>query len=239
MKYFEINCDVGEGLDNEAEIMSYIQACNIACGGHAGDIDSMRKVVDLAIRRKVKIGAHPSYPDKENFGRKSVLMEFSNLQHSIKEQVNSLNEIIHEKGSTLHHIKPHGALYNDIARNEELALVFLEAIQTYKEDIKLYVPYNSVVENSAIKYGFSIVHEAFADRNYNDDLSLVSRKEKNALITDPNYLLQHVLEMLNDEKVTTISGNKISIKAFTFCVHSDTKNALEILKRLNQKRKQL
>ena len=236
MKYFEINCDVGEGLDNEAEIMPYIQACNIACGAHAGNLDSMRNVVDMAIKNKVKIGAHPSYPDKENFGRKSIIMKKKSLQNSIKEQVNLLKRITHEKGAIMHHIKAHGALYNDIASNEELALVFIEAIQTYKEDIKIYVPYNSAVENMAIKYGFSVIHEAFADRNYNDDLSLLSRKEKNALITDPNGVLLHVLEMMNDGKVTTISGKRIPIKACTFCVHSDTKNALEILKKLNQKR---
>jgi UPF0271 protein len=239
MKYFEINCDVGEGLNNEADIMLHIQACNIACGGHAGDIASMKNVVDLAIKNRVKIGAHPSYPDKENFGRKSMIMKKKSLQNSIKEQVNTLKRITIEKGAIMHHIKPHGALYNDIASNEELALVYIEAIQPYREGIKIYVPYNSAVENIAIKYGFSIIQEAFADRNYNDDLSLLSRKEKNALITDPNKVLQHVFEMLNDEKVTTISGNKISINAQTFCVHSDTKNALKILKRLNQKRIQL
>ncbi len=236
MRYFEINCDVGEGLNNETEIMPFIQSCNIACGGHAGDKRSMQNAVGLAIKNNVKIGAHPSYPDKENFGRKTIVLESKYLQKSILRQVNSLQKIITENKGSLHHIKPHGALYNDIAKDNDLALLFLEAILPFKEGVKLYVPYNSAIEKNAKKYNFSIIYEAFADRNYNDDLSLISRSEKYALITDPNEILQHVLEMVIHEEVTAVSGAKIPIKAQTYCVHSDTKNVIEIIKRLYQER---
>ena len=235
MKQIDINCDVGEGVNNEAQLMPYIQSCNIACGGHAGDEDLMNSVVALAIKHKVKIGAHPSYPDKENFGRKTMIIEPNELKASIQNQINSLQEIVKKKGSTLHHIKPHGALYNDIAKNNELSLCFLDAILPYKTDVKLYVPYNSVIEKNALKKGFMIIYEAFADRNYNDDLSLVSREKKGALITNPKHIFLHVFKMLNTNKVITITGKQQPIKATTFCVHSDTENATEIVKGLYQK----
>lgn len=238
MKKVDINCDVGEGLSNEFDLMPYIQSCNIACGGHAGDENSMQKVVALAIKNKVKIGAHPSYPDPGNFGRKTITMKPSELKISIQHQINRLRIIAREQGSNLHHIKPHGALYNDIAKNKELAIHFLEAIKSFKKEIKLYVPYNSVIAKNALKQGFSIEYEAFADRNYNDDLSLVSRLEKNAVITDPEAIWQHMSEMLNNEKVQTVSGKLLPIKATTFCVHSDTQNAAEIVKILYQKTNQ-
>lgn len=232
MKKLDINCDVGEGINNEAELMPYIQSCNIACGGHAGDEKLMSSVVELAIKYKVKIGAHPSYPDRENFGRKTMIIDPNYLKTSIQNQVNSLLKIVEQKGSILHHIKPHGALYNDIVKNKELALQFLEAIFPYKNDVKLYVPFNSEIEKCALEEGFSIVYEAFADRNYNDDLTLVSREKEDAIITNLNVIFDHVSEMLNTNKVTTITGKKITIKATTFCVHSDTQNAVEIVRNL-------
>ncbi|MDP2089752.1 MAG: 5-oxoprolinase subunit PxpA [Flavobacteriaceae bacterium] len=235
MKQLDINCDVGEGVNNESQLMPFIQSCNIACGGHAGDEKLMNFVVDLAIKHQLKIGAHPSYPDKENFGRKSIIIEPNKLKISIQSQINSLKKIIEEKGSTLHHIKPHGALYNDIAKNKALALQFLNIILPYKKEVKLFVPFNSEIEESALKEGFSIIYEAFADRNYNDDLSLVSRDEKDAVITNSDAIISRVFEMLNDECVTTVTGKKIAIKATTFCVHSDTKNAVDIVRMLHQK----
>ncbi|VAW26533.1 Lactam utilization protein LamB [hydrothermal vent metagenome] len=236
MKQFEINCDVGEGIHNEDLLMPYIQSCNIACKGHAGNDKTMSFVVELAIKHNVKIGAHPSYPDKVNFGRKTMIIEKNKLKNAIQNQINSLLKIIEEKGATLHHIKPHGALYNDLAKNNELASQFLESILPYKKTVKLYVPYNSVIEKKAKEKGFVIIYEAFADRNYNDDLSLVSRKNKEALITNKRAIFKHILEMLSEGKVTAISGNKITIKATTFCVHSDTENAVEIVKYLSLKK---
>ncbi len=232
MKQLNINCDVGEGVNNEAALMSYIQFCNIACGGHAGDEDIMNTVVDLAIKHKVKIGAHPSYPNKKNFGRNSMIIEPEKLKNAIQNQINSLKNIVEKKGSTLHHIKAHGALYNDIAKTKAMAMQFLDIISPYKNKVKLFVPYNSEIEKYALKEGFSIIYEAFADRNYNDDLSLVSRDQKDAVMTDSDAILNHVFEMLNTNKVTTITGKKIPIKATTFCVHSDTKNAIEIVKNI-------
>lgn len=232
MKKIDINCDVGEGVDNETVLLPFIQSCNIACGAHAGDEQLMRKIVKLSLENNIKIGAHPSYPDKENFGRKSINIPAKELMFSIQFQINLLNNIILEEGGILFHIKPHGALYNDIAKNRALSLTFLEAIKSYKNSVKLVVPFNSIIAKNALKQGFEIIYEAFADRNYNDDLSLVSRNETNAVLTDINEIEKHVKGMLFNNEVVTISGKKKVIIADTFCVHSDTDNAVEIVKKL-------
>ena len=234
MKKIDINCDVGEGVNNEERLLPFIQSCNIACGGHAGDKQLMRKIVKLALTYKVKIGAHPSYPDKENFGRKSINISSSELKLSIQKQLHILNTIINDEGGKLHHMKPHGALYNDIAKNAALSLVFLEAIVNYKNITKLVVPFSSIIAKNALKQGFSIIYEGFADRNYNNDLSLVSRSEKNAVLTDISQIEKHVKGMLFNDEVTTILGNIVAIKATTFCVHSDTENAVEIVQKLSK-----
>lgn len=231
----DINCDVGEGINNESFIMPYIQSCSIACGGHSGDINSMKKVVQLALKYQVKIGAHPSYPDKINFGRKPMQMEVNELIKSIRDQIDNLMQIIKNEGAYLNHIKPHGALYNDIAKNKKLASLFLEAVSPYKQKAVLYVPSNSAVETEALAQGFSVIHEAFADRMYNNDFTLVSRNQKGALITNPEQVYRQVSEMFYSNKVVSISNKTLSINADTYCVHSDTKNAVEIVKLLYDK----
>lgn len=232
MKQLDINCDVGEGVGNEAQLMPFIQSCNIACGGHAGDEASMKEVVRLAKQYKVHIGAHPSYPDRVNFGRKTLKMNADAFLESIQKQVNTLHTIVLDLGLKMNHIKPHGALYNDVAKDKALAQLFLQAIVAFKNQVKIVVPYNSEIAACALAEGFTIIYEGFADRNYKDDLSLVARSEKNAVISNFNAVLTHVLEMLNLDVVTTISGKKVPIKADTFCVHSDTKNAVEIVRKL-------
>ncbi|MEE9364362.1 MAG: 5-oxoprolinase subunit PxpA [Cellulophaga sp.] len=224
----DINCDVGEGIGNEAELLPLISSCNIACGGHAGNLNSMRNVVQLAMQHGVKVGAHPSYPDSANFGRLSIKIEYSALQQSIKEQVGALQTILEKERIALHHIKAHGALYNDIAKDENLARIFLNAIQKYKNTSFLYVPYGSVIETLAKKNGFTVLLEAFADRNYNLDLSLVSRKKSNALLEVPEEVLAHLVRMVKDLKVTTSEG-LVKILADTYCIHGDTPAALQIL----------
>lgn len=230
----DINCDVGEGVANEHLIMPYISSCNIACGGHFGDINSIDKTLKLAIENNVKIGAHPSFPDKENFGRRLIQISDDELKNSIQNQINFFLERLNLVGAKLHHIKPHGALYNAIAVDEKLSILFIDITKEYLKDTFLYVPYQSVIEKVALKNNIKIKYEAFADRNYNDDLTLVSRKEKKALLVDETAIFNHVLNMVKHTKVKTVSGLEKEIKADTFCVHSDTKNALEIVKHLNQ-----
>tara|TARA_R110002051_G_scaffold269806_1_gene330056 strand:- start:23058 stop:23801 length:744 start_codon:yes stop_codon:yes gene_type:complete len=225
----DINCDVGEGVGNESDLFALISSCNIACGGHAGSIETMRLCINFAKQFHVKIGAHPSYPDKENFGRVSMNISDEDLISSINEQLNTFINECSSLNAKLHHIKPHGALYNDIAKNTHLAEIFIKAIASYKQKVILYVPYGSIIEEIAVRNGFVIKKEAFADRNYNSDLSLVSRTQEQALITSGKDVLNHLLLMFNENLVQTINGEKKSIYADTFCVHGDTPSALQIL----------
>ena len=229
-----INCDLGEGLNNEHIIMPLIDSCNIACGGHAGDNGSMIECVEISIKNNVKIGAHPSYPDKINFGRKKIDISPSQLSYSIISQIESLETIADSYGLELNHIKAHGALYNQMIIDTELSNFYLNTIKDFKNKCSLYIPYKSEIEKIALKKGFSIIYEVFGDRNYNDDLSLVSRDSENALITDPESVVNHIKTIKETETVKTINGNYKKIKFDTICIHSDTNNSIEILKKINQ-----
>ena len=228
-QFIDINCDVGEGVGNEEELFPLISSCNIACGGHAGSKETIQLCLELAKKYDVKVGAHPSYPDRENFGRVSLNLFDDELILSIKQQMQLFTSICSQMDVELHHIKPHGALYNDIAKDERLAITFLTAIEEFKKGVLIYVPYGSVIQKLATKNGFKVLVEAFADRNYNTDLSLVSRKESSALLTDGKEVLNHLLRMYKENKVKTVSGDNIPIIANTFCIHGDTPSALQIL----------
>lgn len=229
-----INVDVGEGLGNEGQILPFVSSCNIACGGHAGDVQTMQKVVILAKKYNVKIGAHPSFPDRKNFGR--VAMDISNpdLSTSITEQINTLIKVVTSENAELHHIKPHGALYNIAMTDKSVAIAIILAIKSISLPLKLYAPYGSVMANEAIKQGIPVVYEAFADRNYNDDLTLVSRTNKNAVIVDSTEVLNHVYRIITDQKVRTINGVEVKIKADTFCIHGDNPQAVKLIKDLKE-----
>ncbi len=194
----------------------------------------MQKVVRLAKKFKVKVGAHPSYPDKENFGRSAMDIPSEVLIQSIQEQIVGLVSILEKENIRLHHIKAHGALYSTIAKNAELAELFLMAIADYKKDILIYVPYSSEIGKKAVEQDFSIAYEAFADRNYNSDLSLVSRSHPQALIESPEAVLKHIIQMVKHRKVRTLTGKTVKILADTFCIHSDTPSAFEIVSYLSK-----
>ncbi|WP_297692183.1 5-oxoprolinase subunit PxpA [uncultured Eudoraea sp.] len=227
--FIDINCDVGEGIGNERALFPHISSCNIACGGHAGDVNTMFEIVQLARKFAIKVGAHPSYPDRENFGRKSMKIEKGLLISSIQKQIKELEATLISSEMQLHHIKAHGALYNDIAGDLELAVIYLESVLAYKDKVLLYLPYGSAIEKEARKQGFKIALEAFGDRNYNDDLSLVSRDSAQALIEDPKKVLEHLISMAINKEVVTLNGVKVPILADTFCIHGDTSTALQIL----------
>ncbi|MFB9056552.1 5-oxoprolinase subunit PxpA [Mariniflexile ostreae] len=228
----DINVDVGEGIGNEHQLMPYVSSCNIACGGHSGDEKTMRAVIKFAKAHGVKIGAHPSFPDKENFGRQAMDMSCVSLFTSLKNQIKDLLAVLKEEHAVLHHIKPHGALYNKAAVDKRTAVVLVEVVKSLRMPVKLFVPYGSVIEKVALNNGLDITYEGFADRNYNSDLTLVSRKEDEALICDGEKVFEHVYRMLATGKLKTINGDEIDIKAETFCVHGDTPNAVLVLQHL-------
>lgn len=229
-----INCDLGEGLNNEHLIMPLINSCNIASGGHAGNSESMIECVEISIRCNVKIGAHPSYPDRLNFGRKKMDISNSELSYSIISQIESLESIANSYGKKINHIKAHGALYNEMIYDLELSELYLDTLKDYKSKYSLYVPYKSKIENLALQRGFDIIYEVFGDRNYNHDLSLVSRQKENAIINDPKEVINHLTSIINSNAVKTITGDTRKIIFDTICIHSDTNNAIEILKEINR-----
>ena len=231
----DINVDVGEGINNEAELMPLISSCNIACGGHAGDTETMKQVVKLAKQYNVKVGAHPSFPDKEHFGRKPIDISCAALYTSIKSQIDDLMSVLREEQVRLNHIKPHGALYNLAAVDAKCASVVIEVMKSILLPIKLYVPYNSVIEKMALKNNILIKYEAFADRNYNADGTLVSRTELHALIEDSDEMFEHVFRMISSKKVKAISGKEIKILADTFCIHGDNPKAIDLIKNLSRR----
>lgn len=229
-----INCDLGEGMTNDALLMPYLQSCNIACSGHAGDKDSIARTIDLAKQFNVAIGAHPSFPDKINFGRQIMRIPPNKLIDSICEQVNLFQQMAYLKEVDMHHIKLHGALYNQAAADQKTAEIVMEAFQLIKGTFKIYVPYRSALSNAAQNH-YEIIHEAFIDRTYQDDLSLTNRAEANALISDPAAAWAQLESIWRKKRVTSVNGNRITLEADTFCVHGDSENALSILKFIHQK----
>lgn len=227
-KIFELNCDMGEGIGNDAMIMPFLDACSIACGGHAGDDDSMKETILMALQSGVAIGAHPSFPDRENFGRKKVEISSNELQDSLHEQVSYFQQICTSEGAKMGHIKIHGALYNLAASDESYAQIAAEALLNFME-IPFYAPHNSVFSKIIKAKGGFIKPEAFADRRYNSDLTLVSRNQPEGVIVDPNLASKQVMQMVNNQEVTCIDESISAIIAETFCVHGDNPKAIEIL----------
>lgn len=226
----DINCDLGEGMPDDALMMPFLGSCNIACGGHFGDGVTMQKALLLAKENSVNVGAHPSYPDKENFGRKSLNLEFEFLEHSLISQIHDFQKVCLSQNLYFHHIKPHGALYNDLAKDEKLATFFLKLMQKHFQNILLYCPPNSKIATLAPNYGVKIFLEVFADRSYNDDLSLVARSYPKALLTNIEEVEEHLRPIIFEKKIRTLSGQLISVDAQTVCVHGDNPSALAILK---------
>ena len=234
MKKIHINCDLGEGGDFDADLMPHISACNIACGGHAGNLETMQQTIKLAVEHEVEIGAHPSYPDKENFGRKTMKISAEELQRSIVAQILSLKQLAEAEGVKLTHVKPHGALYNEAAKDEKTAQIIIDSLLEFDQNLALFCPLNSVISKLG-KGKIPIVFEAFADRNYNPDYSLVSRSKFNALISEKEAVFEHLFSMFSEGKITCENGTKISCSATTFCLHSDTPNSVEIMSFLKRK----
>jgi len=229
----DINCDLGEGLKNDAQIMPYISSCNIACGAHAGDKKLMKTTVLLAKEYKVKIGAHPSFADRENFGRKEMYVPKDLLKEQIVDQIKLLKEITEKNGGVLHHVKPHGALYNMAAKNRDIAKTVIEAVQSIDKGLILYIPFGSVIAKELLNRNHPFYYESFADRVYLDDLTLMLRKETGSVIENPQRVLKRVKQLINLGTIKTFQGNNIKIESDTVCVHGDNPNAVQIVKSLS------
>ena len=230
----DLNCDLGEGIGNEAALMLLISSCNLACGGHAGDLETIDQVVQLAKQHKVGVGAHPSFPDREHFGRKEIQLSFKELKNSVLEQIARVNQACLKYQVPLHHIKAHGALYNLCAQKKEYAEFLTEVLAEAYPEIPVYVPFDSEMTRAATGK-LRLLFEAFADRNYEPDGSLVSRQKNHAVIADENALINHVLRMVQHSEIKTLDGGILKTKIDTICVHGDTPKAVELLQLLTQK----
>jgi 5-oxoprolinase (ATP-hydrolysing) subunit A len=230
--HIDINCDMGEGMLNDAALMPFISSANIACGFHAGDEDSMRRTIELAIANQVSIGAHPGFPDKENFGRTEMDYPEEDIVSIVSEQVYQLLDLVFAMGGKLQHVKPHGALYNMSARNYELASAIANAVKEIDDQLILIGLSGSESIKAAQAIGLYTASEVFADRTYQDDGSLTPRSQASALITDTKTCEEQVLKMILEQEVTSVNGKNIPIKADTICIHGDGSNAVSFAKQI-------
>ncbi len=232
-----INCDLGESsklhsTENDPLLLEIVNSANIACGYHAGDEATMAKTVEISKKNSVSIGAHPSFNDKENFGRKRLNLPSSEITKLIIDQINILSKIAFLKKIKITHVKPHGALNNMACEDYELAKIISESIMKVDKELIFLVPTGSQMEKAGKKIGIRIAAEIFADRNYEDDGSLVSRKKNNALIIDPKEAEEHVIKMVENQALNCYSGKKIPCDIDSICVHGDGKNAVDTAKQI-------
>lgn len=223
----DINCDMGEGAGNDALLMPFITSASIACGYHAGDADTMQQTVALALQHGVSIGAHPSFPDREHFGRREMALDDATLYRIITEQVKLLQEIAQAAGTSLRHVKPHGALYNMSAKDAGLAALVAQAVKDTDPALVLFGLSGSHSIRAAQAAGLKTASEAFADRSYQEDGSLTPRSQPGALIETTGEVVQQVRQIINRQQVTTLSGKIIPLQADTICIHGDGPHAVD------------
>lgn len=229
----DLNADLGEFSTSELDeqIMPFLSSCNIACGGHVGDEETVKRTIQLAIQHGVAIGAHPSFPDKENFGRKVIQINPSELRDSINNQILLVDRITKEEGVQLHHVKPHGALYNHAVTDVPTARLICEVVKGLDENLSLYGLSQSGIAEIAEEFGVPFIAEAFADRRYEPDGTLRSRSFDDAVITDKKEILRQVEELVFQNRV--MANDWIPIQSQTICLHSDTPGAVTLAKEIH------
>ena len=227
-----INCDLGEtskfcSTENDPLLLGIVNSVNIACGYHAGDKPTMKRTVEVSKKNGVSIGAHPSFNDPDNFGRKRLNLPPLEIKKLIIDQINILSEIAKTDSMKVTHVKPHGALNNMACEDFELANIIAKSIIEANKDLIFLVPTGSEMEKAGKKLNMKIAAEIFADRNYEDDGNLVSRSKPNALITDPEIAKKHVIKMVKSQSLNCFSGKQIPCEIDSICVHGDGKSAVD------------
>ncbi|MDQ3041236.1 MAG: LamB/YcsF family protein [Acidobacteriota bacterium] len=235
----DLNCDMSESfgawrMGHDAELMDYVSSINVACGFHAGDASVIRKTIETAIEKNVAVGAHPSFPDLQGFGRREMKMSATEIFDIVLYQVAALKGMCEAFGGKLHHVKPHGALYNQAATDKTLAEAIAKAVRAIDDNLIFYGLANSFLISEADRIGLRTASEVFADRTYQPNGSLTPRSQSNALIETIENSCEQVLEMILEQTVTATGGEKISIKADTVCIHGDGARALEFARAINQ-----
>ena len=226
-----INCDLGESsklhsTENDPLLLEIVNSANIACGYHAGDKQTMEKTIEISKKNNVSIGAHPSFNDPENFGRKRLNLPSNEIKKLVIDQINILSSIANDKGLKVTHVKPHGALNNMACENYDLAKIISESIIEINKDLIFLVPTGSQMEKAGKSLDMKIAAEIFADRNYEDDGNLVSRSKDNAMIIDPEIAKKHVIKMVENQALNCYSGKQIPCEIDSICVHGDGESAV-------------
>ncbi|MEJ8824633.1 5-oxoprolinase subunit PxpA [Variovorax humicola] len=231
----DLNADLGEGCENDEALLALVSSANIACGWHAGDAKTMQQCVRWALANGVAIGAHPSFPDRENFGRSEMNLPADEVIAGTLYQIGALAAIVKAEGGTLAHVKPHGALYNQAARDPALADALCEAVRRFDPSLKFFGLAGSGMIAAARRAGLKPVEEVFADRGYNPDGSLVSRKLPGALIEDDAQAIAQTISLVRDHRVTAVDGSTVAVNAQTVCLHGDGAHALQFAKNIRER----
>jgi len=231
----DINCDMGESfgnyqIGNDEAIMPYISSCNIACGYHGGDPLVILKTLQNANNHQLALGAHPSYPDLQGFGRRSMKVPTNELSAMLSYQICALTGMAAISRKKIAYVKPHGALYNDMAKSEELSSTVINTILQINPELRLIGMANTVTEELCQEKGLCFSGEFFCDRNYNNNGYLVARTQQDAILQNPDVIANRALNFVKTGKINSIQGNQLSIKAETLCIHGDHPNALRIAK---------
>lgn len=230
----DVNCDLGEGVGSDADVMQYITSANIACGAHAGDEETMRATLRLAAEHGVAAGAHPGYPDREHFGRHSLRLAPREVYDAVAQQVSALGAIAREMGIALEHVKPHGALYNDAATDANVARSIVRAVHDTDPELRLFGLSGSLLITEAERIGVRGVAEVFADRAYERSGTLTPRGITGAMIEDPATAAGRVLRMLTTGLVRCVDGMDVSVSPETVCIHGDGPHAVAIARELHR-----
>ena len=228
----DINSDMGEGMGNDAELLNYITSTNIACGWHAGDPAKMKQLVEQAIQKNVLIGAHPGFPDLEGFGRREMDISEEDAYNYVIYQAGALQGFANAAGTKLHHIKPHGALYNQAAKDLKLARGIARAVKDLGEEVILYGLAGSCLVDAANELKIPVWQEVFADRRYTKEGFLVPRTQAGDVIEDEAAALAQVMQMAKKAQVTAIDGSFIKIQADTLCIHGDNPHAVAFARKI-------
>ncbi|SEG44502.1 LamB/YcsF family protein [Algoriphagus boritolerans] len=227
--FYTLNCDLGEGIPDESSIIPWVDLASVACGGHFGDETTIRETLRLVKRFGKKAGAHPSYPDRLHFGRRSLEIQPQDLIRSLSDQLALFLEIANEEKVGLDHIKFHGALHNDTAENRDLALLLVKAIKEEFPQTPLFVPPKSEIEQVALELNHPIKREVFGDRAYQTNYKLVSRTLENSLFTQCKQVISHLESIIEKGQIQTSSGERIPVEADTICIHGDNPGILGFL----------
>jgi UPF0271 protein len=230
----DLNCDMGEGFGSDAELLALVTSANIACGGHAGDRESMARSVKAALRAGVAVGAHPSLADQEGFGRRPLSVEPGDLEDSLVAQVRELDEVVRGLGARLSHVKLHGELYSRAASDPATARLVLRALRRASECRTLFALSGSLLVELARGDGFLVAQEAFADRGYGADGSLAPRGSPGAMVTDPVVAAARALRMVKEGTVVAVDGPEVALRADTICIHGDEPGAAACARALRE-----